>query len=276
MPLKTNTEKDSIMSSLIKFSLPNESEISVIQEYVKYATKTGHYRKMIASGGEGAIFLILLMAREYDIPPLAALNGGLSIIDGKVEMSSHMKVSKIRQGGHSLSISYTNDDSTCIIKGKRKDTGDDATVSYSLVDAKKAGLAHKQNWMKYPKEMLYARAVSRMCNILFSDVIGGVTYAPGEIQEVVDVDVRNAVNAHVIEEATLQRGETLPIEEIEEELHALFPPEEHDMFSAYVADISEKREQPAEIMMRAMIDRQEQVKKGFLKWKEELVIELKK
>lgn len=239
-------------NSLVKFSLPSPGDIEIIKQYVRYAASTGHYKKLMAAGGEGALFLLMLTAREYDIPPLAALNGGLYIIDGKVEMASHMKVSKIRQAGHSMQVSYNKDNTECYVKGKRKDTGDEIIVSFSMEDARRAGLANKGPWQKFPKEMIYARAVSRISNMLFSDVMGGVTYAPGEIAEGVEV----------VEEPPISQND------INEYFFEMFL-DEKDTFVEFVSERALQRNVSPEIMMSIMYKMKDKVQEAFEKWKNE-------
>ena len=75
--------------------------------------------------------------------------------------------------------------SICILHGKRADNGDTWTEYFSIDDAKKAGL-YRGQWLKYPKDMLFARALSRLARQLFPDVIKGC-YVQGEI--IADNDV---------------------------------------------------------------------------------------
>jgi len=80
----------------------------------------------------------------------------------------------------------SGDDYTVKITAKRKDTGEDLSRSFSVSDAKRAGLwitedAASRNpslkyspWYKYSKRMLRYRALGFICRDLFSDVLQGV------------------------------------------------------------------------------------------------------
>lgn len=126
--------------------------------------------------------MIMLAAREYGIGPAQALNGGLHIIEGKVELSARMMSALIRRAKHTLQIiSSTNLE--CTIRGRRSDTNEMHTVTYTIEEAQNAGLIKdKGGWKKNPIDMLYARAVSRLARQLFSDVIG-IGYIEGEISD---------------------------------------------------------------------------------------------
>jgi len=55
------------------------------------------------------------------------------------------------------------------------------TTSFTYVEAVKAGLVKQGGgWTKWPKDMCFARALSRLARQLFSDVIG-MGYVEGEI-----------------------------------------------------------------------------------------------
>jgi hypothetical protein len=86
----------------------------------------------------------------------------------------------MRRAGIKIEIVESTDEK-CVIRGTRLD-GDHATVSYTLDDAKKAGLVKPSGgWVKNPKDMCFARAISRLARQIAPDVIGGC-YVEGEIR----------------------------------------------------------------------------------------------
>lgn len=124
--------------------------------------------------------MIMLAAREYGIGPAQALNGGLHIIEGKVELSARMMSALIRRSKHKLHIVESTDEK-CTIRGVRADTGEVHVVTYTIEMAQKAGLIkEKGGWKRTPEDMLFARTLSRLARQLFSDVIG-IGYIEGEI-----------------------------------------------------------------------------------------------
>lgn len=184
--------------------LPTEHELAVFRTMAKGAIASSMYR-----GNEAGVMMIMLAARELGIPPMAALNGGLHIIQGKVEISARMMNALIRRAGHSMVVLESTDDS-CTIEGVRADNGNKFVTSYTIEEAKKAGLIKPGGgWSKCPKDMCFARAMSRLARQLFSDVIG-IGYVEGEIVESRDVQFVSEPVTPAIENKTEEKK---PVEE---------------------------------------------------------------
>lgn len=169
------TQPAGLSASIV--GVPTSQELMCYQTWAKTAVDSQMYRGV---GKEAGVMMIMLAAREFGIGPAQALNGGLNIIEGKVELSSRIMQALIRRAKHTLKIM---EDTTerCTIYGKRADTGEEHKVSYSIEDAQRAGLVkEKGGWKKVPDDMLFARAMSKLARRLFSDVIG-IGYVEGEI-----------------------------------------------------------------------------------------------
>lgn len=164
-------------NELVKNTASNVmSELQNTHQLCQMLMKTPHYAKM---GPEG-VFAIVETAKSLDIDPRQALSGGLYYVKGKVEMSARMMNSLIRAQKHSITRDRKSDDTICILHGKRADNGDTWTESFSMQDAQRAGLANSPVWKNFARDMLFARALSRLARQLFPDIIGNV-YVEGEI-----------------------------------------------------------------------------------------------
>jgi hypothetical protein len=162
----------------IRSSIPSEHEMMVYSTMSKQAVESKMYRGI---GDQAGVMMIMLAARELGIPPMQSLNGGLNIIQGKVEISARMMSALIRRAGHSITIKESTNES-CTLVGRRADNGDTATTTYTVAEAQKAGLVKPGGgWVKNPKDMCFARAMSRLARQLYSDVIG-IGYVEGEIK----------------------------------------------------------------------------------------------
>ena len=157
--------------------LPSEHEMMVFHTMAEQAVNSKMYKGI---GDQAGVMMIMLAARELGIPAMQALNGGLNIIQGKVEISARMMSALIRKSGHHISIKVSTDEK-CVLIGKRCDTGEFLETTFTIADAQKAGIFKTGGgWTKWPKDMCFARALSRLSRQLFSDVIG-IGYVEGEI-----------------------------------------------------------------------------------------------
>jgi len=179
--------------------VPMEHELTVYNTMAQRAVASKMYRNI---GDDAAVMTIMLSARELGISPMTAINGGLNIIQGRVEISARMMNALIRRAGHSIQC-IESSDNVCRLKGKRRDTGDEEEASFSIEEAKRAGLIKPGGgWTKYPSDMLYARALSRLARRLFSDVIG-CAYVEGEIIDAKVEVVQNVQPQQIEQEAEI-------------------------------------------------------------------------
>lgn len=156
-------------------------EIGQVEAVCQKLMNTKHYAKM----GYDGVFAIVQKAKSLNMSTMDALNGGLYFVQGKVEMSAQAMNQLIRNAGHSIKKDPKSSNEICILHGKRKDNGDTWTESFSLEEARAAGLYTPNKpsaWTKYPRDMLFARALSRLARQLFPDTIKGC-YVQGEISD---------------------------------------------------------------------------------------------
>lgn len=153
------------------------------QQLCELLLKEQHYAKM----GHAGIFAIVETAKSLGVDPRLALGGGLYYVKGKVEMSARMMNALIRAKKHSVTRDKKSNDQICILHGKRSDTTDTWTESFSIEEAEKAGLLTNAVWRTYPRDMLFARALSRLARQLFPDIIGNC-YVEGEISLAADIN----------------------------------------------------------------------------------------
>jgi len=154
-------------------------DVDSMQTMCKKLMQTKHYQAM----GEAGIFAIIQKAKSLNMNPIDALGGSLYFVQGKVGMSTEAMNALIRKAGHSITKDTKSNSSVCILHGKRADNGDTWTVSFSVEDAKRAGLM-KNMFEKYPAVMLFNRAMSMLARQLFPDVIKGAGYTHDELMEI--------------------------------------------------------------------------------------------
>lgn len=125
-----------------------------------------------------AILACVATGRALGLPDMVALRS-IHVIDGKATYSAELMVQLVRRAGHSIVGEVGEGSAT--VTGTRLDNSDEMTVTWTLQMAERAGLLKKQNWVKYPESMLWARAASQLCRMLFADCFAGATYTPEEL-----------------------------------------------------------------------------------------------
>lgn len=103
-----------------------------------------------------------LIGKEMGMSLVASMNS-LYVIDGRVAMDSHAIRNTAVMAGYTIKTLELSKDKCVLEWSVRKDGKTEVlgTSEYTWEDAIKAGLVDKQNWRKYPKDMLFARAVTR-------------------------------------------------------------------------------------------------------------------
>lgn len=149
---------------------------------------------------------IVLKGRECGVPPMQSCSH-INIIKGKPAMSAELMLSQILKNCPGSQVWFpvrTNErcEVRCIRSGKEH------VFSYTIEDAKRAGLTNKQSWQYYPRAMLHARVVSEMARSVYPDCINGISYTPEELGAEVNDD------GEIIEiEATKSETQKKPVVE---------------------------------------------------------------
>lgn len=177
-------------------------------------------------GKPESVLACILYGAELGLGPMQSLNS-IHVIEGRTAMSPELMRAMVARHGHRIDV-VQNSNEVCEMKGVRADTGGTATVKWTMDDAKLAGLAHKDNWKKYPRAMLMARCTSELCRILFPDVVAGLSYTPEEVASIEGVEftaeeepiaeIEEVVDAEVVEEPKPKAKVGSAIQEIAEQL----------------------------------------------------------
>lgn len=122
---------------------------------------------------------IMMKGKELGLPPMLSF-AHIHIIDGKPTISSEMMLSLIYKAFPKAHINFVRmDNDACEIDASRPN-GQITKFTFSIDDAKSAGLADRGPWKKYTRAMLRSRCVSEMARVLFPDVVLGC-YTPDEL-----------------------------------------------------------------------------------------------
>lgn len=170
----------------------NQKELALVRQVegmslegmAEHFLKSGYFREV--SDPSKAIVKIMA-GREVGIPPIASMMG-LYIVEGKVTYSATMVGALIKRAGYSWTVQWTDDNGGTCILNFRDAKGENLGVSsFSMADAKAAGLAGKNTWAKYAKAMLFARALTQGGRWFCPEVFAGGCYTPEEIDPQIPV-----------------------------------------------------------------------------------------
>lgn len=135
--------------------------------------------------------LVKVMAgAEIGLPPFAAMTG-IHIVQGKPVIGANLIATMVKNSGRYDYRVARADNAACILEwhenGQRV-----GQSSFSIDEAQAAGLAGKDNWKKYPSDMLFARALTRGARRYAPGIFGGAPiYTPDELG--VDTDEDGAI-----------------------------------------------------------------------------------
>lgn len=135
-------------------------------------------------GKPAAVAAAIMAGSEMNLGPMASLMH-VHIIDDRPSLSSEMQRALVLALGHKIRYRETTA-TRCVVDGQRVGEADWTTVTWTMDDAKRAGLDGRQNWRKFPRRMLVARATGELCRMLFADALAGMPYSAEELQDEAD------------------------------------------------------------------------------------------
>jgi hypothetical protein len=114
----------------------------------------------------------IMYGAELGIGPMQSL-AKIDIVKGRPAPRAELGRALALAAGHEIWI----DDSTntrVTVSGKRRGSTRVQTVTWSMDDAKRAGIAGNPSYAKYPRQMLLARASAELVRAIFPEVLGGI------------------------------------------------------------------------------------------------------
>lgn len=132
-----------------------------------------------------AVAAAILYGDEVGFGPLQSL-AKIAVIDGRPALYAEAQRALVLQAGHELWLGEATN-TRVTWHGRRKDSDETSSVTWTMDDAKRANLAGKDNWRRYPRAMLSSRASAELCRAVFADAIGGLA----AIEELEDGSAEN-------------------------------------------------------------------------------------
>lgn len=157
--------------------------IAVMEPVARLAESIAHTEFVPAGlrGKPAAITAAVLYGREIGLGPIQSLQS-VDVIDGRPAVSAEMARALALAAGHEIHVEESTTQ-RCVVRGRRAGSAEWTTITWTMDDAKRAGLDGRPNWRRHPRRMLQARATAELCHLLFADAVGGM---PFTVEEALD------------------------------------------------------------------------------------------
>lgn len=182
----------------------------------------------------GQAFVKIQAGQEIGLPPFASMSG-IHIIQGKPTLGAGVIASAVKGSGKYDYRVKEMSDKICSIDFLQ---GDEilGNSTFTIEEAKKAGT---KNIDKYPKNMLFARAISNGVKWFCPDVFSGSVYVPEEMQNTTE----DVTHVEVMEEesALTKLDNCSTIQELRDVYKSLSK-DDQKRFSTYTKELKLKLE----------------------------------
>lgn len=130
----------------------------------------------------------ILAGKEMGVGPIASIIG-IRVNAGRVSMDATLMAGCIKRSGrYDYKVtSHNNEVCTLVFFENGEPVGESG---FSMADAKQASLAGKETWRNYPRNMLFARALSNGARWYCPAIFGGAVYTHEELGYSVDAEGR--------------------------------------------------------------------------------------
>jgi len=135
---------------------------------------------------------LMLVAQAQGISPATACVD-FDVIQGKPAMTARAMLARFQQAGGIIKwIEYT--DTACEAEFSHQQCPDPIKIRWTMQDAARAGLTGKDNWRKYPRQMLSSRVMSEGVDRCYPAASGGF-YPPEVVRDFTEKDITPTAGA---------------------------------------------------------------------------------
>jgi len=129
-----------------------------------------------------AILAIVMTGRTFGMDAVSSLRG-FHFVKGKASPSAQLLIGLVKRhpACEYFRIKEQADD-RATWETKRRDEPEPVTMTFTLEDAKRAGLLGNDNWKKRPGMMCLWRAGTQLARVVYPDITSGL-YTPDELEE---------------------------------------------------------------------------------------------
>lgn len=144
--------------------------------------KAGVFGQEVTSADKA--FAVLLKGHELGFAPMASA-GSISIIKGKVSLSADATIALCKRSPACLYLRLVEStEEVATYETQRHGDPSPTSLTYTIAQAKTAGLTGSQTWRAHAPAMLRARCGAAIARAVFPDLVAGI-YDPDEVAEIV-------------------------------------------------------------------------------------------
>jgi hypothetical protein len=160
-----------------KNALAIYSQFDSIQKAAIALQQSGYFRDVTS---QAQAIVKVMAGAELGLPPFAAMSG-IHIIQGKPVLGANVIATLVKNDPRYDYRVKVCDAKDCELAWF-EDGKQVGTSTFTWDEAKAAGLTDKDNWRKFPSDMLFARAISRGARRFAPGIFGGSpVYTPDEM-----------------------------------------------------------------------------------------------
>lgn len=154
-------------------ALVKSNELSDIMRVGATIAKSGYFED---AKQEAQAVVKVLAGQELGVPPIQAMTG-IYIVKGRIALGANIMAMLIKRSGKYTYkvVKLTDEECEIVFYEGNQEIG---KSSFTRKDAERAGT---QNMQKFPRNMLFARAMSNGAKWYTPDVFGGPVYVPEEL-----------------------------------------------------------------------------------------------
>ena len=135
-------------------------------------------------GKPADVLIAIGLGQAVGIPPAQSLYE-IYVVNGRPSPSANLMAALVRRSGHKLRVDGNAE--SCKATLVRADDPDyPFTATWTIDQARAAGLASKDTWKQYPAAMLRARAIAEVVRMGASEAVLGMEYAAEEQRDIED------------------------------------------------------------------------------------------
>lgn len=143
--------------------------------------------KLFGAKDEAQAMSLMLLAQAEGMHPMAAIQD-FDIVQGRPARKTHSILARFQSAGGSVAWQEITAARACGVFHHKQ--GGSLEVEWTFEQAKRIGLAGKDNWKNYPKAMLRARCIAEGVRAVYPGAIGGMLSVE-EAQDVVAAPPRD-------------------------------------------------------------------------------------